>query len=185
MFLNNLLLFTTTTLAVNVILFIVDEDHNCPSGETVLVCNDIGLGICCTSSITDLPTAQVAGLDTDPTAREVAIAFQESTSSKCGVSCDSAFAENNACLSCVVNGIDTIGGAGWNVLPSADESTESLSACKSSVQPDELKYQGRSYNIYHDVPANISAQLIDLVKSKVDVADFPAHLSQYEKKGTE
>ncbi|KAL7892759.1 hypothetical protein HDV64DRAFT_273100 [Trichoderma sp. TUCIM 5745] len=168
LFLNNLLLFTTAALAVNVIIFIVDEDHDCPSGESTLVRNDIDLGVCCTSTqATDFPTLQVAGLDTDPTAREVAIAFSASGSNRCGVSCDSSFAENNACLSCVVNGADTISGGGWNVLPSADESTESLSACKSSVEPDEL-----------------NAQLIDLVKKKVDVADFPAHLSQYEKKGT-
>ncbi|UKZ60989.1 uncharacterized protein TrAtP1_002262 [Trichoderma atroviride] len=185
LFLNNLLLFTTAALAVNVIIFIVDDDHDCPDDETVLVCNDIDLGICCTNTaFTDFPTLQVAGLNTDPTAGEVAIAFSQSGNNRCGVSCDSAFAENNACLSCVVNDVDTISGGGWNVLPAADESTESLSACKSSVDPDELKYQGRSYNIYHDVPASVSAQLIDLVKKNVDVADFPAHLSQYEKKGT-
>ncbi|PON29107.1 hypothetical protein TGAM01_v202215 [Trichoderma gamsii] len=183
LFLNNLLLFTTAALAVNVIIFIVDDDHNCPANETVLVCNDIDLGICCTSTdFTDFPTLQVAGLSTVPNAGNVAIAFSQSGDNRCGVSCDTAFAENNACLSCVVNDADTISGGGWNILPRGDESTESLSVCTGSVEPDELKYQGRSYNIYHDVPASISAQLVDLVRKNVDVADFPAHLSQYEKK---
>lgn len=161
-----------------------DDDHECPANETVLICNDIGLGICCTSTdFTDFPTLQVTGLDDDPTFGEVAIAFSQSGSNRCGVSCDSAFAENKACLSCVVNGADNISGGGWNVIPRADESTEPLSACTGSVEPDELNYQGRSYNIYHDVPASVSAQLVDLVRKNVDVADFPTHLSQYEKKG--
>lgn len=162
------------------IIFIFDEDHDCPANETSLICNDIEIGVCCFGSeSTDFPTLQVSGLDTDPTSANVAIAFSLSGDNRCGVACDSAFAENNACLDC--DGF--ISGGGWNILPSEGESTESLSSCTSSIEPDELKYQGRSYNIYHDVPASISAELIDLVKKNIDVSDFPEHLSQYEKKG--
>ncbi|KAK1252283.1 hypothetical protein MKX08_003470 [Trichoderma sp. CBMAI-0020] len=185
LFFNILSLFTATAVAINVILYIVDEDHLCPTSGVVLVCNNIQIGFCCTTSeFTDFPTTVVEGISTDPTDEQVAVAFAQVGNTRCGRVCESELSQNNVCMTCIVNGEDVISGGGWNVLPRADESTEALSDCKGSVQPDELKYQGRSYNVFHDVPESISAQLIDLVKRNVDVADFPAHLSQYEKKGT-
>lgn len=179
LFFYNLLLLAATALAVNVIIFIVDDDHDCPDDETVLICSDIGIGICCTSSdFTGFPSVQVAGLSTDPTDGNLAIAFSAVGNNRCGSVCDSDFAQNNACLSCGENGIS---GGGWNIIPVKEQSTESLSSCTGSVKPDELKYQGRSYKIYHDVPENITAELIDLVNNKTDVSDFPAYLAQYEK----
>ncbi|PTB44881.1 hypothetical protein M441DRAFT_53968 [Trichoderma asperellum CBS 433.97] len=179
LFFHNLLLLTTTAVAVNVIIFIVDSNHNCPNDETVLICSDIGRGICCTSTeFTGFPSLQVAGISTQPQDGNLAIAFSESGDNRCGVTCDSAFAENNACLTC---GNDGISGGGWDIIPVKEQSMESLSSCTGSVKPDELRYQGRSYRIYHDVPENITAELIDLVNKKTNVADFPAHLAQYEK----
>jgi hypothetical protein len=77
---------------------------------------------------------------------------------------------------------DNITGGGWNLIPAREEpSTKSLSACTSSVLADELRYKGRSYNIFHAVPEDISIELINMAKNNTELADILESFSKYEK----
>lgn len=179
---KSLLFFISTALAVDVLLFIVDSELDCSDDDDALICTDIGIGVCCMSSaVTDFPSAQVQGLSPQPNDGNIGIAFETSSNNACGTACDSAFSVANPCLVCD----DNISGAGWNLIPVRKErSTESLSACTSSVLADKLRYKGRLYNIYHDVPEDISAELINMAKNNTKLADIPERFSGYEAKGT-
>lgn len=64
----------------------------------------------------------------------------------------------------------------------AREKDETSTACEKTVQPDRAFFSnGQSFRINYDVPDNVTALLVDLVRSDPDLSQgAPAEAVPYE-----
>ncbi|EJD50571.1 hypothetical protein AURDEDRAFT_160472 [Auricularia subglabra TFB-10046 SS5] len=161
-FLLSAVLLAVGAGAVNIVIY--PNSDNCNDNTGGLQCGNIVADVCCENGGGDIFSARCMGLDTTGVPDTCTIGVG-SNANWCATNCNAGSGQATICLNPGTCPAGT--GSFWISRSAAVEGAEVPAKCESSQKPDSAFFAGgqRRFRINYDVPANITALLVDLVKT--------------------
>ncbi|EJD50569.1 hypothetical protein AURDEDRAFT_160470 [Auricularia subglabra TFB-10046 SS5] len=149
-----------TATAVDIVIY--PNSVSCDDNSSGLLCRNIPAFDCCENGGGDIFSARCSGLDTTGVP-DICTIDVGTNPNPCATNCNAA---SGSSIICIDPGNCPAGTGSFWISGSRVVEMKVPAQCESSRKPDTAFFaNGQRFRINYDVPANITALLVDLVKT--------------------